>query len=279
MAEKAPGYGADGICLVLEDSVPVTHRDDARAIVAESLPALSRDEQTVLVKVNPVGSDDLDADLRAIVRPGLAGIILPKVQSPDDVRCVDALLEEAESRQGLEIGSVEIVVLVETPAAAVRAFEIASSSSRVATLAVGTAANGDMARELGFRWTRGGLERLYLRSKIVLDARAAGRAFPFDGVWGDIADIDGLVEEAEVARQLGYRGKLVVHPKHVEPVNRVFTPSAEEVSSQRRLLAAFDQALADGDAAVVVDGQLVDYAMAATARDLLELAERVGVRD
>jgi len=279
MIEKAPNYGADALCLVLEDSVPDDRKAEARAIVAESLSGLADRGQTVLVKVNSVDGREIESDIAEVARPGLAGIVLPKVQDADDVRRVDELLTSAEALHGVEAGSVELLVLVETPQAAVRAFEIASASPRVATLVVGTAANGDMARGLGFRWTPEGLERLYLRSKVVMDARAAGRDFPLDGVWGDMTDIDGLVNEAEVARQLGYRGKLVVHPKHVEPVNRVFTPSAEEVESCRRLLDVFEQALAEGAAAAVIDGQFVDYAMAATARQLLDLADRVGIRN
>jgi citrate lyase subunit beta/citryl-CoA lyase len=278
MIEKAPSYGADALCLVLEDSVPDALKAEARGIVAESIGALVAQGQTVFVKVNPLDGRELELDIEAITRPGLAGVVLPKVRTADDVRKVDALFTDAEARKGVEPGSIKLLVLVETPRAAVDAFRIASASPRVATLVVGTAAAGDMARELGFRWTAEGLERLYLRSKIVIDARAAGAAAPLDGIWSAMDDLDGLVTEASFARQLGYGGKLVVHPKHVEAVNRVFTPSAEEIHAAEGLLAAFDEALANGSAAAVIDGQFVDYAMASTARRLLELAERAGAR-
>jgi citrate lyase subunit beta/citryl-CoA lyase len=278
MIEKAPNYGADAICIVLEDSVPDDRKDEARAITAEGIATLAAAGETVIVKVNEVDSDELERDLAAIAIPGLAGIILPKSQAPAQLRHVDELLTHAERANGAEPESVEVIVLIETPLAAVRAFELASTLPRVHTLAVGTAANGDMARGLGFRWTPGGMERLYLRSKVVMDARAAGCAPPLDGIWGDMRDMDGLVREAEVARELGYFGKLVVHPKHVELVNRVFTPSEQELEVQRRVVEAFDVALAEGSAAVVVDGQFIDYAMASTARDLLALAERIGPR-
>jgi len=278
MIEKAPSYGADALCLVLEDSVPDALKAEARGIVAESIGTLAAQGQTVFVKVNPVDGPELEPDIEAITQPGLAGVVLPKVKTADDVRKVDALFTDAEGRNGVEPGSIKLLVLIETPRAAVDAFWIASAAPRVATLVVGTAAAGDMARELGFRWTAEGLERLYLRSKIVMDARAAGAAAPLDGIWGAMDDLDGLVHEASFARQLGYGGKLVVHPKHVEAVNRVFTPTAEEIAAAERLLSAFDAALADGSAAAVIDGQFVDYAMASTARRLLELAERAGAR-
>jgi citrate lyase subunit beta/citryl-CoA lyase len=278
MIEKAPSYGADALCLVLEDSVPEALKAEARGIVAESIGTLAAKGQTVFVKVNPPDGPELEPDIEAITQPGLAGVVLPKVQTADDVRKVDALFTDAEARKGVEAGSTKLLVLIETPRAAVDAFSVASASPRVATLVVGTAAAGDMARELGFRWTPEGLERLYLRSKIVMDARAAGATAPLDGIWAAMDDLDGLVAEAAFARQLGYGGKLVVHPKHVEAVNRVFTPTAEEIATAERLLSAFDTALAEGSAAAVIDGQFVDYAMASTARRLLELAERAGAR-
>ncbi|HEY4094881.1 MAG TPA: CoA ester lyase [Baekduia sp.] len=275
---KAPRYGADALCLVLEDSVPDELKPQARETVAGCIAELGGAGETLFVKVNPPGGPNgLEADLAAIVRPGLAGIVLPKVGSETDVHHADKLLSAAEAEAGCAPGSVAILVLIETPLAGVRAFELASASPRVASLIPGAAANGDMARELGFRWTAEGIERLYLRSKVLMDQRAADIANPLDGIYGEVADLDGLTVEAEHARQLGYRGKLVVHPSHVEPVNRVFTPSPAEVLEHQRVLDAFEAALADGLAGTVVDGRFVDYAMAATARQILDLAARAGV--
>ncbi|MDA0159234.1 CoA ester lyase [Solirubrobacter ginsenosidimutans] len=271
---KAPRYGADALCLVLEDSVPDELKPQARETVAASLTVPGA---VVFVKVNPPGPGGLEDDLASIVRPGLAGIILPKVLAPADVHHADALLSAAEAEHGVEPGSVAILVLIETPLAGVRAFEIASASPRIVSLIPGAAANGDMARELGFQWTPEGIERLFLRSKVLMDQRAAEVPNPLDGIYGEVADLEGLEVEARHARQLGYRGKLVVHPSHVAIVNRVFTPSEAEVREHRRVLEAFDAALAEGSAAAVVDGRFIDYAMAATARQVLELAERAGV--
>jgi citrate lyase subunit beta / citryl-CoA lyase len=273
---KAGGYGADALCLVLEDSVPDEMKVEARATVGAGIDRLAGEGQHVFVKVNPLESGQLADDLTAIARPGLAGIVLPKVYTANDVRHADRLLDEAEALGRCEPGSVAILVLVETPLACVKAYEVATAADRVAALIPGTAPNGDMARELGFQWTPEGQERLYLRSKLVMDARAAGLT-PLDGIYGEIADLDGLVAEARHTRQLGYRGKLVVHPSHVGPVNEVFTPSAAEVAEHQKVIDAFDAALAEGSAATVVDGRFIDYAMAATARQVLDLAARAGV--
>lgn len=273
---KAGRYGADALCLVLEDSVPDEMKVEARAITGAGLDRLAGDGQLVFVKVNPLSSGELQGDLAAIVRPGLAGIVLPKVFTGDDVSRVDRLIGEAEAVAGCEPGSVSILVLVETPLACVKGYEVATASPRVAGLIPGAAANGDMARELGFQWTPEGLERLYMRSKLVMDARAA-QLSPLDGIYGEVADIDGLIAEARHTRQLGYRGKLVVHPSHVAPVNEVFTPTAAEVAEQWKVVDAFEASLAEGSAATVVDGRFIDYAMAATARQILDLAARAGV--
>ncbi|MDO8211704.1 CoA ester lyase [Conexibacter sp. CPCC 206217] len=292
LIEKAPRAGADALCLVLEDSVPEALKDEARTIVGESVPRLARDGQRVLVKINKPG-DGSDAgagaaggaragaerELGAIVRPGLAGVIVPGLQRVSELRLVDELLSAAERAAGLDDGAVRMLLLIETPLAAHFAFELAVASPRAIGLLAGTAPAGDMARGLGFQWTAEGLERLYFRSKVLLDARAAGLPHPLDGIYGDVKDVDGLVDEARFARQLGYAGKLVVHPAHVAPVNRVFTPSEEEVARERRVLDAFDRALAEGLAGVVVDGRFVDYAMAATAHQLIARAELAAEAD
>jgi citrate lyase subunit beta/citryl-CoA lyase len=270
---KAPRYGADALCLVLEDSVPVALKDRAREVTAGAIATLAAGGHTVLVKINALDEDGLE-DVARIAQPGLAGLVVPKLREPADVQRTDAALREAEARNHCEPGSTALLLLVETPRAALSAFQLAGASPRVISLIAGTAANGDMARELGFRWTAGGLERLHLRSKLLLDARAADVEWPLDGVFPDVRDIDGLVAEAEHTRDLGYRGKLVVHPSHVEPVNRVFTPGAEEVALQRRVLEAFERSVEAGTAATVVDGRFVDYAMAKTARKVIEFAER-----
>ncbi|MGH7876405.1 MAG: HpcH/HpaI aldolase/citrate lyase family protein [Candidatus Dormibacteraceae bacterium] len=266
LIEKAPDSGADGLCLVLEDSVPQARKAEAREVVGGSIARLGSRGQTVLVKVNPLGAG-LEQDLEAILQPGLAGIIVPKLQSPDQIGLIESLLTGT---------SVETLLLVETPLAAVNAHQLALAGERCCSLICGTAAGGDMARGLGFQWSQNGLERLYLRSKVLMDARAAGCSLPLDGAYGRVRDLDGLVAEAAFARQLGYLGKLCLSPAQVAPVNAVFTPSPEELESAQRVVELFNQALAEGSAALMVEGGFVDYAMAQSAQAVLELARAIG---
>ena len=269
---SADRAGADAVCLVLEDSVPRHRRDEARQIVAEALPRLGRRERPALVKVNALGPDGLEADLRAIVGPALGAVVVPKLRTPDEVREVDRLLAEAEAAAGVPDGTVELVPVIETPRAVVGAFELLGASSRVTAAACAAAVNGDLAGSLGLGSTPDGSERLYILSKVLVDARAAGVELPLDGVWTGIGDIAGLEREAQRARALGYRGKLAVHPEQIRPINRIFTPSEREIDHSRRVVDAFQAALARGEAAIVVDGQMVDYAMVDTARRVIELA-------
>lgn len=268
---KAARAGADAVCLVLEDSVPRDRRAEARTIVADAILELVAGGTTTLVKVNAL-HDGLEDDLEAIVQPGLTAVVLPKVTSADDIVRGDRLIAAAEDAKAVERGRVEVVVMVETPAAVVFAYDIAMAASRVVSLACGVAAHGDLAGALGMEPSADGHERLYIRSKVLVDARAAGVQTPLDGVWAGIGDLDGLAADARSARSLGYRGKFVIHPEQVEPINRIFGVSDRELDWGRRVIDAFEAAENAGDAAIVVDGQMIDYAMVETARSLLDLA-------
>lgn len=273
MIEKAPGYGADGLILDLADAVPHDQKPEARGIVAEALGRLQG--QTVLVKIGDPHPERTVEDVNAVVRLGLAGLILPKISRPEEVRRVDELLTAAETANGVAAGSVALLILMETPLAIVRGYELATASSRLAGLAFGAGKGGDLVRGLGCAWSLEGTERLYVKSKVLLDARAAGLQ-PLDGIFAGLDDPGGLAYEAAASRKLGYSGKLAIHPKQLETINRAFTPSAEEVAYQRRVLEAFEAALAAGSATAVVGGEFVDYAMAETARQVLALAQTIG---
>lgn len=269
---KAVSAGADATCMVLEDSVPRDLRPMARETVAAGLVEHARPDHPLYVKVNALEGDGLAADLAAIARPGLAGVIVPKIARVDEVREVDRLVTDAEMRAGLPAGTIELILMIETPRAVVFAHELIEASPRVASVVCAAAVGGDLAGALGLETTRDGIERAYVLSKVLVDARAAGVETPLDGVWTGIGDLDGLEREARRARALGYRGKLAIHPEQIATIHRVFTPSAEEIARSARVVEAFEAALARGDAAIVVDGRMIDYAMADTARRVLELA-------
>ncbi len=272
--DKALAAGADGVLLDLQDAVPDGEKAAARRMATTTIERLAA---PVLVRVAPPGSSDLDDDLDAVMVPGLAGIVVPLVCSPADVSDVAARVSALEAARGIAAGSVAVMPLIETAQAARLAYEIATASDRVAYMGGGTGPDGDIAHAIGFAWTAGGDETLFLRSWVLLNARAAGVPFPLSGIWPLIDDLDGLRRFAVQTRGLGYTGMMAIHPSHVPVINEVFTPSAAEIARWRATIAAVDAAAALGHGAVRLDGAMVDAAHARTARDGLALAARLGV--
>jgi citrate lyase subunit beta/citryl-CoA lyase len=167
--------------------------------------------------------------------------------------------------------------LVETASAVRLAYDIATASARVAFFGAGVSRNGDIARAIGYRWTAEGTETLFLRSKVLVDARAAGVHNPITGIWGDVDDLDGLRSFAVRSRDLGYEGLMCIHPSHVDVIHDVFTPTDDELRAAVRLLDAVDAAAREGVGAFRLDGRLVDAAHAETARALLRRARGLGL--
>jgi citrate lyase subunit beta / citryl-CoA lyase len=278
-AEKAVAAGADAVILDLEDSVPAGDKDTARTTVRETIGRLAAQDirADVWVRPNSFDSGLFGADVEAVLGAGLAGLFLPKVFTAEEIVRIDAVVSHIEQRDGLPAGSIGLIVSFETAVSMAHCEEIAAASPRVSSLLGATGPNADVGRELGFEFTAAGLETLYLRSRIILAARAAGLHHPVAGVWQDLADLDGLRRFAEDNRGLGYRGLVLIHPSHVAVANEVFTPSAETVEFYRRMIDAFRKAEAQGSAAVDFEGQHIDLAHAKTAEGILELADAIGI--
>lgn len=276
MLQKVGHCGADAVILDLEDAVPISEKEATRVAVRDAVGAI--DTCPVYVRINPLQaaagfSQPIgEADLAAIVRPGLAGIILPKAETPDDLRRADTLLQGLESQHGLAPGSVDVIPIIETALAIQRAYDIASSGTRVKRLAFGA---GDFTRDIGVAWSRREIESQHARSALVIASRAAGLEPPLDTVWVDLRDERGLVRSARTARQLGFQGKMAIHPGQVEPINTVFSPSEAEIAHATRVVDAFAQAEADGLASIQLDGQFIDYPIVESAQRVLAMAAAI----
>ena len=275
--EKAVASGADALIIDLEDSVPVAEKGSARLLVREALMALDEQGQNCSVRINGLVTGTALDDLETIMCPELKAVILPKVETVEDMKNLDALLTRLEEREGIELGSVKTGLALETAKAMRSAYDIVAASPRVNNLTLAAGPGGDANRAIGYVWSKEGTETLYLRSKTVLDAQAAGIRFPMVTSWWNISDLEGLERDARFNRQLGFRGQAVIHPSHVPVVNEVFTPSEDEIAYYRGMIAAIEEAEANGTAAVVYRGDMVDYAMAETAREMLLFAESIGL--
>lgn len=267
---KAPEAGADAVMFDLADSVPIAEKDTARRLVADALTALHG--RNLYVKLNDAGSERVVEDVDAVARLGLCGVLLPNVSTPQTVVELDQLLSQHEQTRGLPDGRIEIILLLETAAAILRAYELAAASTRVASVCCGTAEGGDLIRSLGCGWSLSGPERTYLRGRVLLAARAAQVPWPIDGVYANLEDPQGLEIETRLAQRLGFRGKLAIHPKQIDVINRIFSPTIAEIDWSRRVLAARQGALERGDGFVSVDGIKMTDAAAERAQNLLTLA-------
>ena len=268
MIDKAYGLKLDVAMFDLEDGVPPGEKDAARAMMAETL-ARSSTGMRRFVRIHPVGSKALAADLPAVIRPGLDGLTLTKVDCPDDVVQVSAVLDEREERAGLERDSVRLLATIESARGLVRAAAIAAASPRLVGLMFGAE---DFAMDLGLFNVRQGEagDFLYARSALVVAAASAGLQ-AVDRVYLDIRNPAGLERDTRLARDLGFTGKALIHPAQIEVVETVFRPTDAEIEYARRVVAAFEVAEASGAGAVAVDGQMVDLPVVERARRLLQL--------
>ena len=276
MLQKVGHCGADAVILDLEDAVPIGEKEATREAVREAVGAI--DTCPVYVRINPLEaaagfSQPIgEADLAAIVRPGLAGIILPKVESPDILRRAEAVLQDLESQHAMAPGDIDVIPIIETALAIQRAYDIAASGTRVKRLAFGA---GDFTRDIGVAWSRREIESQYARSALVIASRAAGLEPPLDTVWVDLRDARGLTHSCRTAKQLGFQGKMAIHPSQVEPIHAVFSPSDAEIAFAARVVDAFSQAEAEGLASIQLDGQFIDYPIVASAQRVLATAEKI----
>lgn len=268
--EKSIASKADALILDLEDSVPPAEKETARGIVANKLDWLAERGQRIYVRINRSPHlYDYD-DLMAVIRPGVEGIFISKPNGPEDVHTASSMIAEAEYRNGVEPGSVRLVPLLETARSMQLAYEIAQHP-RVSALVGATAKNADVGRALGYVWSPQGRESHYLKSRVVMAARAAGKP-PIGGVWQQVKDLEGLAASSKLDRELGMAGELALHPSNVEIINRTYTPTDEEIAYYQGMIEALDAAQQVGRASVIYDGEHIDIAHVKTAREIIALA-------
>jgi citrate lyase subunit beta/citryl-CoA lyase len=269
--------GADAVVLDLEDSVPHQERERARANVAQCLSEVP-DGVECWVRVVAAHVPGFGLDLDAAVRPGLTGLVLPGVDSPAAVAAADKVIGDIERRRGLPARSVALLPLAESALGVRNLYDALTASSRVTATAFPGAVDADLCTDLGAQPTPGGNELLYARSKVLLDARAAGLDCILDSVWTDLDDAEGLRRDSRSGRRIGYTGRLAIHPAQIPVLHEVFTPSALELADARELLSAYEQAQDRGEGALRYRGRLVDRAMAERAERLLGATRSPGAR-
>jgi citrate lyase subunit beta/citryl-CoA lyase len=267
---KVFATGADAVILDLEDSVAITEKVATRAAVTAALKTERRCR--AFIRINAMSTEFCHGDLAAIVRPGLDGIILPKVEAPWQLRAVDWLIAALERDAGLKPGAIDLMPIIETGAGVAAVREIAASGTRVRRLAFGA---GDYSVDMNLSWTRDEAEMAHARATIAVASRAAGLEPPIDTVFADLRDAEGFAAAARRALAAGFQGKMCIHPDQVAPANLVFTPSEAEAARARKIVAAFDAAEASGSASIQLDGQFIDYPIVERARRVLATLARI----
>lgn len=264
--EKLPAAEADAVILDLEDSIPAREKADARAIVAERIGWLAERGQRVYVRINKSRFLYDHDDMMAVVQPGLEGVVIPMPEGPEDIALAAAMLAEAEYRNGVAPG-IFLLPTLETPRSLQFAYEIASHP-RVNAIVGSSGKGADLERAMGFRWTEEGMESLYLKSRTVMAARAAGK-YPIGGLWQQVHDLEGLRRHAMIDRQLGMTGVNILHPSNCPVINEVFSPSEAELTYYRGIVAAYEAAEAEGRGSAMYGSEHIDKAHVATARAIL----------
>lgn len=271
---KALASAADEVVLDLEDSVAVGEKDRARELLITALQSLAQDERRRLaVRVNPPGSPWCHLDLLAVgalSHPGLT-VVVPKVESAGDLAFVDRLLDGVSARTG-NVSPLRIQALIETAAGLIRLPEIATASPRLDALILGYA---DLGASLGMTSRPEARLELWLpvQQALLVAARSAGVA-AVDGPYLGVDVDEAFTGAARRARDLGFDGKWAIHPQQLDALNEIFTPGPDEVRHAHDVLAEMARGAATGAGAVLLNGQMLDEAVAATARRVLARVPR-----
>jgi citrate lyase subunit beta/citryl-CoA lyase len=271
--------GCDFVNLDLEDSVPESQKPFARTLLKSGIATAARGGAEIFVRIN---HDYVPADLEGVIWPGLARVNYPKTETAEEIRRLDAIITELERKRGIRPGTVEIGANIETAVGVANGYEIASASPRLKDFGGGS--GYDMSRDLGVEMFVGFDQFMYGKGELELATRALGlrihRAAPFvANTTGSVSDADRAFREAEAARKCGFREGGGLHPNVVEPQNRGFTPTAEEVADARRVLEEYRELQRNGQVWKEVNGRVIDIYEARRAEDLLEWAQLVAERD
>jgi citrate lyase subunit beta / citryl-CoA lyase len=264
--EKAKGLPADALILDLEDAVAPDAKAEARDRVCAAVADGGYGQREVAIRSNGLDTSWFTDDVAAIAQAGPDALLVPKVGSVDDVRAIEDALDDADAPQHTRIWA-----MLETPSAVLRAPEITACSERLVVLVMGT---NDLVKELQAEFVPGRAPLLTSLSWCVLAAREAGKAI-LDGVFNDLDDADGFEAECRQGREFGFDGKTLIHPKQLEPCNRVFAPTEEEVARARRVIEAFEEAQRAGRGVVTVDGRMIENLHVEQAQRTVAQAEAI----
>ncbi|MCB2215382.1 HpcH/HpaI aldolase/citrate lyase family protein [Desulfofustis glycolicus] len=279
MVGKAPTIGSDIVTLDLEDSVPPAEKAKGREMIQKYLKTERANQAApyLYVRINNWETEMTNDDLEAIVHPGLDGVCLAKCGSPENVQRLDWKLEELEQRRGMKVGTVAIQLLIETAKGVINAYPSAAASPRVNSLIFGAV---DYTKDMRVELTSEGVEQLYARYHTAVAARAAG-CVAIDCPFVAFKDEEAFKKSTKEGHQMGYEGRMLIHPSQIERSHEIYTPSPESVEWAEGVKKVFEEeGIAKGSAAVTYLGKMVDTPVYENAMQILRtMAEIKAVED
>jgi len=276
MVEKGPSFPADIITLDLEDSVPPAEKEVARKVVAENLKYVGQNGSLVFVRINNWETELTNDDLEAIVWEGLDGVTLAKTGCAADVQRLDWKLEELERRRGLEVGTVKISMLLETAKGIINAGECCLASKRNVNAIFGAV---DYCRDMRVKLTSEAVEQQYARAHMAVAARTAG-IVAIDAPFVAFQDIPAFEKNVADGKQMGYEGRMIIHPSQIEPSNRMYAPDPADVEWAIGVVKVFEEeGIAKGKAAVSYNGKMVDTPVYLNAKDILAAQAEIEAKE
>jgi len=263
--EKAKTLSADIVCFDLEDSVPDKEKSLARHLIKNSLKESSDYSSEVFARTNSPTSGKIPDDLEEIVRVGIDGIVIPKVNNVNELKKIEKILSNIEKKRNLK--PIEIIPSIESAEGVVNTYSIASSSKRISALVFGVF---DLLNDMGIEYTKQPEGSKYARAKIALDAKAAG-VFALDAIWQDLNDQKGLKNDCSVGKSLGYVGKTLIHPDQIDITHKIFHPNKTEILWAQKVCRTYLNSTKKGKGATTVDGKMIDEVHYKQAKALLDL--------
>ncbi|MGB8982467.1 MAG: CoA ester lyase [Anaerolineales bacterium] len=270
--EKAASLGVDCICMDMEDGVAITRKAEARAVIAQAMKDLDFGASERCIRINSFGSGFEKFDLAAAVAANPDAIVVPKIETAEQVRSISEYIETYELSSGMNAGTIRMLVGVETAKGIMNLREIAQSDKRLDALIFGAE---DFAASVGATRTQEASEVLYARLAVVT-ACAANELQAIDMVYIDFHDIEGLRIEAQQGTGFGFSGKQIIHPNQVGPVQEAFTPSAEAIEYAQRVVQTFAASQKEGRGAFALDGKMIDMPLLKNAQKVLDRAKAAG---
>ncbi len=272
--EKALTLDADATILDLEDACPIQEKVATRQVV---VAAYQRPRRCLgYVRVNAMSTEWGYGDIVAVVQAGVDGLVLPKLESVDEIRAADWVVSNLERERGLPAGQFDIIPIIETARGLANIRAITAAGTRVKRIAFGA---GDFTLDMNLTWSRSEAELLPYRSECVLASRAGGIEPPIDTVWVDIKDGEGFRASVEAIKGLGFQGKMCIYPDQVPVTNELLAPTAAEVAWSRKVVTAFGEAEKTGSASIQLEGKFIDYPIVFRAQRVIEIAERIARRN